>query len=98
MRSQLEHRRREEQAVGSNDQDLGIDGAQLLQELRRRQGRRLPHFDAAGPRKPLDRSGDRFLPTPGRSVGLREHECHVMPRLEQAAQRPLGESGRAGEN
>ena len=59
---------------------------------------RLRHRHAVHQRKLLDAGGLQFQATPGRTVGLGQHQGDVKTRFVQLCQRRCGEFRRAGKN
>jgi hypothetical protein len=59
---------------------------------------RLHHRNPMLQRQLLDRRGLQLHATPGRSVGLRQHQRHVDARIQQRLQRHRSKFRRTGKN
>ena len=99
LRRGLEQRRRQEQAVGGDDQRVRLRGhAPRSASCGVLSAQRLEHGEPALRREMLDRARRRSHAAAGRPVGLRQNERDVVAGVQQARQRARGELGRAGED
>ncbi len=93
----VEHRLRQDQAVGRDHQQVGRRFDQRHMGGRVSQPLRLMHRNTVRQRHLLDRAGDEFLPATGRPVGLAQHEGNFEAGGKQGPQRDGGEFRRTRE-
>ena len=94
----LQHRLRQQQAVGHHHHQVGPIGGQALHIRRVLEIHRLLHRDGRLQRDLLDRAGCQLAPAPGRAVRLGVHRDHLVGRVDQGPQRGYGKVRRTGED
>jgi hypothetical protein len=94
---QRQHRGRQQPPVGGDDDDVGREGAQLLERLRAAQVLRLEHRQAVRLRQHLDGRRQQLHAALRRSVHARPHAGDLIALLQQRPQRSGGELRRAHE-
>ena len=94
----VEHCLRQNQAVSSNDHDVGLQRFELGHSIGVAQGRRLQHRDVLLERVVLDRARRQFLAAAGRTIGLRQHGARLVRGGDQRLKRRYGKVRCSGEN
>ena len=94
----VEHRLRQDQAIGGHDHHISAQLTQPIPGLRIAQRRWLPDLDAMSLCPQFDRAGDDLLATLGRLVGAGEHQGDVVSGPVQGIERTLGKDGCPGKN
>lgn len=97
-RGDSENGRRQEAAIGGDDEDIGAQGAEFLERLGFAEGERRVHLESVGERPALHRSDGELPATAGGAVGLGvDGDEFVLARGEPLKGRE-GELGRAHED
>jgi hypothetical protein len=78
VRSDIEDRWRQENAVSNHDHNIGACGAYAFRRLGKLQGFGLEDFQAVRSGEALDRTRGGLLTAPRRAIRLAEHERDVM--------------------
>jgi hypothetical protein len=97
MRRDLERAWRQEQAVGGNNQRLGLRGGQACQRGIVLQALRLSECQPVLAGQLLHRTPGQPQATAGGAVGLRQHQRDLVSRGKQRLQRAGREFWSAGE-
>ena len=98
VRRNPQHARWKNQAVGSDDQDVGPSSGQLIGRPAIFEGIRLEYGQSALEGEFLDRARRRTQAAPRRTIRLRQHQCDFVAGGKQRGQRARREVWRAGEN
>jgi hypothetical protein len=93
----VEHRLRQDLAVGDDDGDIRLQSRELGDELRIARPRRLQHRHRALDRELLHRRRVQLAAAAGRLVGLADHRHHLLG-VEEGPQRRHRELRRAHED
>ena len=88
-----ENRRRHEQSIGDDDEQLGPCFAQAALDVRGLQRGRLVDLAAPLERQLLDRTRRQVQPAPGRPIGSRQYENDFVRTFQQADENPPCELG-----
>jgi hypothetical protein len=88
-----ENRRRHEQSIGDDDEQLGPYFAQAALDVRGLQRGRLVDLAAPLERQLLDRTRRQVQPAPGRPIGSRQYENDFVRTFQQADENPPCELG-----
>ncbi len=89
---------RQQKTVSRDHEERGADGGHSRLHLGIAQRHGLQQLEAARLSKLFDRALRRAQAASGRAVGLREHQRHVVARVEQRGERALCESRGARED
>ena len=94
----VQHRWRQDEAIGGDDDDVGGQRGQGGHRLRLTQRGRLQHRNAVPCGQAFDGRSGQLATAAGRAVGLRRHTDHLVAAGQQRGQRRHGEVRRAHED
>jgi hypothetical protein len=94
----LQHAWRKNQTVGRHHHCIRLRRAKARRNVGAAELSWLPHVEASGHRKTLDRARVKTHTAPCGAVGLREDQDHLVTGRHHGGERTFGEVRRTGEN